>query len=89
MANEKKGGDAKKSTGGTTSRTARRSMGDVKTAPKAVAWAWERGIRVGQGRKPDYHIFNEADVAAFDPGDFIVIKANSAWIGGATVGQRK
>ena len=88
MANDKKGGDTKKSTG-TTSRTARRSMGEVNTHPKAVAWAWERGIKVGQGRKPDYNIFNEADVAAFDPGDFIVIKANSAWIGGATVGQRK
>ena len=89
MANEKKGGDTKKAAGGALSKTARRSMMDAKNLqPKALGWAWERGIKVGQGRKPDYHIFNEADFASFDS-DFIVIKAASAWIGGATVGQRK
>ena len=90
MAKEKKGGETKKATGGALSKTARRSMMDGKNAqPKVIGWAWEKGIRVGQGRKPDYQLFSEAEVALFDPQDFIVIKANSAWIGGTTPGQRK
>lgn len=67
------------------SRVQLRGMGLIKTAPKAVAWAWERGIKTGQGRKPDYHIYNDSDLAAFDVKDWIIIKANGPWVGGAPV----
>lgn len=82
--------DTKKATGGALSKTARRSMMDTKNVqPKAIAWAWERGIHIGQGRKPDCHLFNEADIAQFDPVDWIVIKASGPWIGGSPTGGKR
>lgn len=71
------------------SKTGRRSMGDVKTAPKAVAWAWEKGIRVGEGRKPDVYIYNELDIPLFDPNDFIVIRTNTNWVTGGAANPNK
>ena len=79
---------ADKKSAGTISKTARRStMGETgrnKTIePKAIAWAWEKGIKVGTGRKPDFYLFTDEEVKTFDPVDFIVIRANSAWVGSA------
>jgi hypothetical protein len=66
------------------SKTAKKSMmNEKKNVPlKAIAWAWERGIKVGQGRKPDYYLYTQADLVLFPDSDWIVIKANSGWIGG-------
>ena len=88
---EKKGGDTKKAISGTLSKTARRSMTDVKNVhPKAIAWAWEKGIKVGVGRKPDYYIFSNEDLAAFNQKEWIIIKAAGPWIGGSpTTGGKR
>ncbi len=51
--------------------------------PVVIGWAWERGIKVGCGRKPDAFLFTEEEVKMFDPEDFIVIRANSQWVGSA------
>ena len=67
------------------SKTARRSMVDTKNVqPKVIAWAWERGIKVGMGRKPDFTFFTEEEVKSCDPEDFIVVRTNSAWVGSAS-----
>lgn len=87
---EKKGGDIKKATGGTLSKTARRSMMDTKNIhPKAIAWAWEKGIKVGTGRRPDHYIFSNEDLAAFDQKDWIIIKAAGPWIGGSPISGKR
>lgn len=74
------------------SKTARRSMmNEGKTiAPKVIAWAWERGVKVGVGRKPDAYIFTEDQFKMFNSSDFILIRANSQWVGSApTPGVRR
>jgi hypothetical protein len=65
------------------SRTSRRSSGLITSDPKAVAWAWEKGVKVGRARKPDYHIYSADDVKLFDPKDWIIVLASGPWVSGA------
>lgn len=75
------------------SRTSRRSSGLIVSDPKAIAWAWRRGVKVGQGRNPDFYLFNEEDVVDFErtPDLYHVVRVNSAWVSGgsASTGKRK
>ncbi len=76
----------------TVLKTAKRSMIDDRRAePKAIAWAWERNIKIGTGRKPDIHLFTEDQIKMYDPQDFIIVRANSAWVGstGVATGPRR
>ena len=62
---------------------------DVLLQPKVLGWAWERGIRVGLGRKPDAYLFTEEQLHQYNPDEFIIVMANSPWVGSTGGPQRR
>ena len=76
------------------SKTARRSMMDAKNLqPKVIAWAWRKGVRVGQGRKPDFYLYEEDLIKTYEGNaDLHTVRLNSAWSsssGAAPVSKRR